>query len=177
MVRRGEMLDAQSQNKQAKKLGRPSKCPRSLILLILFFKYVFRLPYRQAEGFAKALFRDIVVSIPLPNFRTIHYRHNREEFQFDHLPDNPKDLPQDFVIVLDSTSIKLTNRGEWLSKKHGKKRRKGGIKVHVAIDISSGRVLHMKVTDNKTHDSQCAVELVENSVKKAEAGGCEVTRK
>ncbi|MDW8136562.1 MAG: hypothetical protein RMI74_07220 [Thermodesulfobacterium sp.] len=29
----------------------------------------------------------------------------------------------------------------------------------------------MKVTDNKTHDSQCAAELVENSVKKVEALG------
>ncbi|MCS7307708.1 MAG: IS5 family transposase, partial [Aquificaceae bacterium] len=89
----------------------------------------------------------------------------------DHLPDNPKDLPQGFVIVLDSTGMKLTNRGEWLSKKHGKKRRKGWIKVHVAIDISSVKVLDMKVTDNKTHDSQCAVELVENSVKRVQALG------
>ncbi|MCX8075972.1 MAG: hypothetical protein N3C57_02955 [Aquificaceae bacterium] len=29
----------------------------------------------------------------------------------------------------------------------------------------------MKVTDNKTHDSQCAVELVENSVRKVQALG------
>ncbi|MCS6999198.1 MAG: IS5 family transposase, partial [Aquificaceae bacterium] len=107
----------------------------------------------------------------VPNFRTIHYRHTREDFHFDHLPDNLKDLPQDFVIVLDSTGIKLTNRGEWLNKKHGKKRRKGWIKVHVALDISSGKVLDMKVTDNRTHDSQCAVELVENSVKKVESLG------
>ncbi|MCX8076643.1 MAG: transposase [Aquificaceae bacterium] len=83
------------------------------------------------------------------------------------MPDNLKDLPQDFVIVLDSTGIKLTNRREWLNKRYGKRRKKGWIKVHVAFDVSSGKVLHMKVTDNRTHDSQCAIELVENSIKKA----------
>ncbi|MCS7195690.1 MAG: transposase, partial [Aquificaceae bacterium] len=121
----------------------------------------------QTEGFVRTLFREMGISIELPNFRTIHYRHTREDFHFDHLPDNLEDLPQDFVIVLDSTGIKLTNRGEWLNKKHGKKRRKGWIKVHVALDISSGKVLDMKVTDNRTHDCQCAIELVESSIKKA----------
>ncbi|MCS7262803.1 MAG: transposase [Aquificaceae bacterium] len=77
-------------------------------------------------------------------------------------------------MVLDSTGIKLTNRGEWLNKKYGKKRRKGWIKVHVALDINSGKVLDMKVTYNRTHDSQCAIKLVENSIRKAEAEGRKV---
>ena len=36
---------------------------------------------------------------------------------------SPENLPDDFVIVLDSTGIKVTNRGEWLWKKHGKRTR------------------------------------------------------
>ncbi|MCX8075856.1 MAG: transposase, partial [Aquificaceae bacterium] len=119
-----------------KKVRKTTQVSKSL------FKYALRLPYRQTEGFVRTLFRQMGISIELPNFRTIHYRHKREEFHFDHLPDDPKDLPQGFVIVLDSTGMK------WLSKKHGNKRKKGWIKVHVAIDISSSRVLDMKVTDN-----------------------------
>ncbi|MCX8075647.1 MAG: transposase, partial [Aquificaceae bacterium] len=113
LVKRGEILidpeifDAQAQNKQTKKLGSPFKYPRGLIIFILFLKYVLRLPYRQTEGFVRALFRQMGISTNVPNFRPIHYRHTREDFHFDHLPDNLKDLPQDFVIVLDSTGIKL----------------------------------------------------------------------
>ncbi|MCX7990224.1 MAG: transposase, partial [Aquificaceae bacterium] len=98
LVRRGEILidpevlDTQSQHNEAKKLGRPFKYPKGLIIFILFLKHVFKLPYRQMG-----------ISTNVPNFRTIHYRHTREDFHFDHLPDNLKDLPQDFVIVLDST--------------------------------------------------------------------------
>ncbi|MCX8163871.1 MAG: hypothetical protein N3D14_00575 [Aquificaceae bacterium] len=56
----------------------------------------------------------------------IHYRHTREDLQFDQLPDNPEGMPQDFVIVLDSTGMKLTNRGEWLSKNMARKEGKAG---------------------------------------------------
>ncbi|MCS7277720.1 MAG: hypothetical protein NZ531_02595, partial [Aquificaceae bacterium] len=41
-------------------------------------------------------------------------------------------------------------------------------------DINSGKVLDMKVTDNRTHDSQCAIELQENSRSNAEAEGRQV---
>ncbi|MEN3028248.1 MAG: transposase [Aquificaceae bacterium] len=167
-----DILDTQSQHQQTKKLGRPFKYPRILILLMLFLKYAFRLPYRQTEGFVKALFMQMGIATQISNFRTLHYRHSREDFHLDHLPDNPEDIPQDFVIVLDSTGIKLTNRGEWLSKKHGKKKRKGWIKLHVALDISSGKIMAMKVTDNRTHDSECAIGLIETARKKAEAVWC-----
>ncbi|MCS6998444.1 MAG: hypothetical protein NZL86_03495 [Aquificaceae bacterium] len=34
-------------------------------------------------------------------------RHTREDFHFDHLPDSLEDLPQEFLMVLDPTGIKL----------------------------------------------------------------------
>ncbi|MCS7170875.1 MAG: transposase, partial [Aquificaceae bacterium] len=36
------------------------------------------------------------------------------------------------------------------------------------------KVSHMKVTDNRTHDSQCAIGLLENSMEKTEALGGKV---
>ncbi|MCS6876270.1 MAG: transposase [Aquificaceae bacterium] len=57
------MFDAQAQSKQTKKLRRPFKYPRALILFILFFKYTLRLPYRQTEGFVRTPFRKMGMSI------------------------------------------------------------------------------------------------------------------
>ncbi len=95
----------------------------------------------------------------MPNFRTLHYRFSKTNIDLSHFP-KPEELPQDLVIVLDSTGLKVSNRGELLRKKHGKKARKGGIKLHVAFELNSGRVVELEITDEKVHDSQRATELV-----------------
>lgn len=47
----------------------------------------------------------------------------------------------DIVIAVDSTGIKVTNRGEWiLDKWKNKKIRKGFIKIHVAVDIKTKKI-------------------------------------
>ena len=42
----------------------------------------------------------------------------------------------DVVIAIDSTGIKVTNRGEWMRHKWHCKSGKGYLKIHVAVDIS-----------------------------------------
>jgi hypothetical protein len=79
-----------------------------------------------------------------------------------------------FVIVLDSAGIKVTNRGEWLRKKHGKKARKGWIKLHVAFDVKRKKVVAIEMTDERVHDSQKAEELVEGVKREAEEKGKEL---
>lgn len=83
-----------------------------------------------------------------------------ENFQLGHFPESPQDIPQDFAIVLYSVSIRSTNRREWLNKRYGRRKKKGWIKASVAFDLGSGKVLEMKVTDNKSHDSECSVGLI-----------------
>jgi hypothetical protein len=56
------------------------------------------------------------------------------EFQDDYL-----------IIAIDSTGIKVTNRGQWLRDKWNI--RKGYLKIHVAVDVKSKKILSMKVTD------------------------------
>jgi len=58
--------------------------------------------------------------------------------------------------VLERAGLKVTNRGEWLRKEHGKRARRGWIKLRVAFDINSKQVVSVEVTDEKTHDSQKA---------------------
>src|SRR6476469_244121 len=48
----------------------------------------------------------------------------------------------DIVIAVDSTSIKVTNSGEWiLDKWKNKRKRKGFIKIHVAINIKTKKIV------------------------------------
>ena len=65
------------------------------------------------------------------------------------------------VIAVDSTGIKVTNRGEWiLDKWKNKRKRKGFIKIHVAVDIKAKKIVSMSVTKEDVHDGKILKELV-----------------
>ena len=62
---------------------------------------------------------------------------------------DPKINPEkgDVVIAVDSTGIKVTNRGEWIFDKWKNKRiRKGFIKIRVAVDLKAKKIVSMRVT-------------------------------
>jgi hypothetical protein len=60
-------------------------------------------------------------------------------------------LGNDIIIALDSTGIKISNRGEWIRDKWHVKR--GYLKIHVAVDIMKKNVASMQVTSEEVHDS------------------------
>ena len=69
------------------------------------------------------------------------------------------------VIAIDSTGIKVTNRGQWMRDKWNIKR-KGYLKIHIAVNVTSKEILSIKVTDDEhVHDSKALPELVENIIK------------
>jgi IS5 family transposase len=67
------------------------------------------------------------------------------------------------VIALDSTGIKVANRGEWM--RHKWHVRKGYLKIHVSVDIKKKRILSLEVTSEKVHDSKMLKKLVDNASK------------
>ena len=177
LIKRGEILINPSlspeEKEQGKKIGRPYTYPSRLIWMLLFIKFALRLPYRQAEGLAREVFGAL--GLKIPNFRTLHYRFTHSDISLSDFPE-PEELPDDFVIILDSSGIKVTNRGEWLRKKHGKKARKGWIKLHVALDLKSKRVVELEVTDERVHDSQKGKELLQRAKKEGEDKGKKISK-
>ena len=77
-------------------------------------------------------------------------------------------LPEDFIIVLDSSCLKVTNRGEWIRRKWWKRPRKGWIKIHIAFDLNRKQVVELEVTDKRTPDCKKTVKLVGGAKGKAE---------
>ena len=57
-----------------------------------------------------------------------------------------------FVIAIDSTCIKVSNRGEWIRHKWNVKR--GYLKIHVAVNIKKKRILSLQVTSEQVHDGK-----------------------
>ncbi len=173
LVRRGEMLfdDGFLQNWRVElrkmnkgKEGANYRYPNSLILLLLATVHAYLLPYRQLEGFLRMMSLHIKrLKEIVPDFTTIWWRVVRTKINL-----NPKvDLEKDnIVIAVDSTGIKVTNRGEWiLDKWKNKRKRKGFIKIHVAVNIKTKKIVSMIVTKEDVHDGKLLKELV-NDVSK-----------
>jgi hypothetical protein len=101
----------------------------------------------------------------VPDFTTIWWRVERMKI---HLDPNINPEKNDIAIAVDSTGIKVTNRGEWiLDKWKNKKRmRKGFIKVHVAVDIKTRKIASMSVTKEDVYDGKMLKELVDDVSKK-----------
>jgi len=148
------------------KVGEPFHYPDTFVLLLGYAKVYFHLPYRQTEGIVKGHVGDKIPSIP--DFSTINRRINRLDIKIDDSK-NTKNLKDRYIIIaIDSTGIKVTNRGQWMNRKWNVRRKKGYLKIHVAVDIKSKKILSMKVTDEHVHDSKMLPKLVDKVVKSNE---------
>ena len=90
-----------------------------------------------------------------PHYSTINRRINRLEIKID------EKLGNDIVIALDSTGIKVANRGEWMHHKWHV--RKGYLKIHIAVDIEKKRIVSLEVTSEEVHDGKMLKKLVDNA--------------
>ena len=135
------------------KEGASYRYPDSFVQLLGYMRLYFHLPYRQTEGVVIAHAGEKAPSIP--DYSTINRRVNRLDIKIN------ERIGNDIIIVLDSTGIKVTNRGEWLPHKWNV--RKGYLKIHVAVDIRKRKIVSLDVTSEEVYDGSRLKELVANA--------------
>jgi hypothetical protein len=173
LVRRGEILlgfdvidnwDMELKEMNKDKIGEPFHYPNTFLLLLGYAKAYFHLPYRQTEeGIAQGHAHGKVPSIP--DYTTINRRINRLDIKIKDTDNKDKEFEDQYIVIaIDSTGIKVTNRGQWMIEKWDV-RKKGYLKIHVAVNVKTKEILSMKVTDEHVHDSKPLPELVENIIK------------
>jgi len=164
LVRRGELLFdtdfLSGWRSELKKINRRKEGARyrypSSLMSMLAAIHIYLLPYRQLEGFVRTLSERVEeLGSGVPDFTTIYYRISNMDVELD--PD--VDLHKDVTIAVDATGIKVSNRGEWIRHKWRVKR--GFVKVHVAVDTKTGKILSMQVTKEDVPDGRMLKPLVE----------------
>ncbi len=162
LVRRGEIIldfdvidswDNELDNMNDGKEGACYRYPNSFVQLLGYMRAYFHLPYRQTEGVVRVYTGSKVRSIP--DYSTINRRVNKLDIRIN------KRIGNDIVIVLDSTGIKVTNRGEWLPHKWNI--RKGYLKIHVAVDVKKKKIVSLEVTTEEVYDGMMLRKLIENA--------------
>jgi len=164
LVRRGEILfsydfldtwDSELARMNENKKGKPFTFPGSFILVVGHIRLYFHLPYRQTEGIIKATGKS------LPNHPSYGHMCKRiNRMNVDIIGSIITD-DDDIIIAIDSTGIKVTNRGQWMSDKWGaRNKNKGYLKIHVAVNTRTREILALEVTDEKVHDGKVMRRLV-----------------
>ncbi len=144
-------LEAMNDGKE----GGRYRYPESFIkLLAVVHAYV--LPYRQLEGFTRGL-SQYVDDLKAPDYTTIWWRIAKMKVDLE----SCVDLDKDVTIAVDSSGIKVSNRGEWMHKKWRVQR--GFIKVHIAVDIKTKQILAIEVTKEDVGDGRMLRRLVDSS--------------
>jgi hypothetical protein len=155
--------------------------PSSLISLLAIV-HVYLLPYRQLEGFLRMMSIHIEkLQEAVPDYTTMWWRVVKVKVRLNPEVNLEKDL---ITIAVDSTGIKVTNRGEWIREKwnnnnnnnNNNKKRRGFIKIHVAVNVRTKKILSMEVTKEDVYDGKMLKKLVDNvsenkDVKKVLADG------
>ena len=81
------------------------------------------------------------------------------------------DDDDDLIIAVDSTGIKVTNRGQWMPDKwDAQNKKKGYLKIHVAVNTKTKEILALEVTDERVHDGKVMDKLVEHVLKSNDKG-------
>jgi hypothetical protein len=163
LIRRGEIFISsdviKSWNKELvvmnrNKRGRRYQFPDSFMKILGYVRVYFGLPYRQTEGLIRT-YHTMVPSVP--DYTAIHKRINKLDIGI-----KPISSKGYIILAVDSTGIKVTNRGEWMRHKWGHKRR-GFLKIHVGVDVETKQVLALKITDEHSHDSKHLKKIVRES--------------
>ncbi len=170
LVRRGEILfsydfldtwDSEIARMNENKEGKPFTFPDSFILVIGYLRTYLHLPYRQTEGVIKATGRSLPCH---PSYGHICKRINR--LNIDIKKEDSIDDDEPIIIAVDSTGIKVTNRGQWMTEKWDMKNnnnnnnKKGYLKIHVAVNIETKEILALEVTNEKIHDGKMMRKLI-----------------
>jgi len=142
------------------KEGHPFNLTDSHIVFLAVVRYLFGLPYRQLEGFTRALNR-LLPRLPPADYSGLR----RRVLGIDLSPYEDLEGSDDVVIAVDSTGVRVHKAGGWVEREHGKKKRY--VKIFFAVDVETKQALALMVTTDGTHDSRVFSKLL----RKAERHG------
>ena len=177
-MRRGEILfahdflnlwwDIEIEDMNEKKEGRRYRYPDSLILVIGYIRVYLHLPYRQTEGIIKATGKNLPSH---PSYSQINRRVNNLDIDSGRSSSELDGDNDDFIMAVDSTGIKVTNRGQWMHDKwDAQNKKKGYLKTHVAVNIKTKEILALEVTDERVYDGRVMDKLIEHVLKSNDNG-------
>jgi Transposase DDE domain len=137
-----ETLDNWRNEQKTGKKGASNTYNDVAILLCLTFRVLWKMPFRQTQGFVTGLFSMMKIDLKVPHYTTLCRRMPALK-----VPLLPRISNEPIHVVIDSTGVKIYGEGEWKVRQHGKDKRRTWYKIHIAFDEATHQVLSCVTTD------------------------------
>lgn len=128
------------------------------IELCLTLGLVFKQPLRQTQGLMRSIARLLGIEVAVPDFSTLSRRGNGLTLRTN--PRSKSDKP--VQLVVDSTGLKVFGEGDWCEEKHKTKRkRRAWRKLHLGLDLVSGKIVCSDLTKDDVGDPTALPDLLD----------------
>jgi len=151
-----EELKKWNESQKTGKKGRPPIYSDALIQCAGIVRQVYKLAYRQTEGFMGSIVELMGLEIEIPSYSQINRRLRKLDVSLGRIPTGKR-----IHVVIDSTGLKVYGEGEWKVKKHKASKRRKWCKVHLAIDEATNEILAWEVTGGHEGDPEQLENLLE----------------
>ncbi len=152
----GEVISDWRHSYKGFKVGRPFTFSDTAIETMLVLRELFKLPYRQTEGFTRSLANLMGLDLLIPHYSALAKRAAKLDVSLDVVKRSGA-----IDIVVDSTGLKVYGEGEWKMRKHGKSKRRTWQKLHLAVDAETQEIVAEVLTENSSHDSHQVEGMLE----------------
>lgn len=142
--------------------GGKVKYSDACIICLLSIKSLFRLGFRQTEGFGRSLISLMGLDLLMPSYTQINRRQGKLKVSI-RAQDKQKieeGSRQKIHIVVDSTGLKVYGEGEWKTRMHGVSKRRTWLKLHLAVNEQTNDLEAVELTTNAIDDAEMAEPLV-----------------
>lgn len=132
------------------KVGAPFEYSHTYIQFLAFLKIGFKISYRTVQGIVRGLSDYIRIE-------EMHFTHLRRRIlkikpSVKNLNlDDDDDTP--ITLIVDASGLTLTKKGDYIEQKWIRKR-KEFVKLHIAVDAKSEKIVSFRVTKGNVHDSK-----------------------
>ncbi len=155
--------------KGAKQQGAQYEYSDVCIEMSCMIREIYKLPYRQTQGFLSSLVKQMQWAVKVPDYTVINRRRKKLNIE---IGGNNRDEKK--YIVMDSTGAKVYGEGEWKVRQHGWGKHRTWRKIHLAVDEKTGRIESCATTTNSIDDAAMVSTLlgaIKGKVKKLGADG------
>ena len=146
------------------KVGAPFEYSHSYIHFLAFIKIGFKIAYRTVQGIVRGGLSDYI------RIEEMHFTHIRRRiqnikpsvrnlcFEEEHNDDNNKSM----ILIVDASGLTISKKGDYIEEKWILEK-KEFVKLHIAVDEKSKKVVSFRITKGDVHDSKKFCSLVKEA--------------
>lgn len=132
------------------KVGAPFEYSHAYIQFLAFIKIGFKIGYRSVQGIVRGLSEYIRIE-------EMHYTHIRRRIMkikpYVASVNIDDDETEPVTLIVDASGLTVTKKGDYIEQKWISKK-KEFVKLHIAVDAKSSKIISFRVTKGNIHDSK-----------------------